>query len=127
MLPLQSLGGAATGLLIVIECQINDLGKEFRNCPKPLRLVFIGPIERLPEDELPSVGVVANVEPVADTAVWVRESLVNLHPGGAAVHAPDDEVQIVMQIVPSAQMLGDGLPVESPKQVQAVDKDNGFE
>ena len=127
MLPLQRLGGATTGLLIVIECRINDLGEEFRNCPKPLRFMFIGPIERLSEDELPRVGVVANIEPVADAAICVRESFVNLRSGGAAVHATDDEVQIVMQIVASAQMLRDCLPVESPKQVQAVDKDNGFE
>ena len=89
--------------------------------------MFIGPIERLSEDELPRVGVVANIEPVADAAICVRESFVNLCPGGAAVHATDDEVQIVMQIVASAQMLRDCLPVEPPKQVQAVDKDNGFE
>jgi hypothetical protein len=49
---------------------------------------------------------------------------VNLFPRGAAVHATDDEVQIVMKIVPSAQMLWDCLPVESPKEVQAVDEDN---
>jgi hypothetical protein len=47
MLPLQGLGGATTGLLIVIERRINDLGKEFRNCPAPPRFMFIGPIERL--------------------------------------------------------------------------------
>src|SRR5580692_6882866 len=107
MLPLQRLGGAATGLLIVIECRINDLGKEFRNTPKPLRFMFIGPVERLPEHELPRVGVVANIEPVADAAICVRESFVNLRPGGAAVHATDDEVQVVMQIVASTQVLRD--------------------
>jgi hypothetical protein len=127
MLPLQRLGGAATGLLIVIECRINDLGKEFRNCPEPLRFMFIGPIERLSEDELPGVGIVANIEPVTDAAIWTGESFVNLCSRGAAVHATDDEVQIVMQIVAGAQMLGDCLPVEPPKQVQAVDKDDGFE
>ena len=127
MLPLQRLGGAATGLLIVIKCRIDDLGEEFRNCPEPLRFMFIGTVERLPEDELPRVGVVANIEPVADAAICVRESFVNLRPGGAAVHATDDEVQVVMQIVAGAQMLRDGLPVESPKEVQAVDKYDGFE
>src|SRR4051812_18092009 len=121
MLPLQRLGGAATGLLIVIECRINDLGEEFRNCPEPLRSMLIGPIERLSEDELSRVGVVANIQPVADAAIWTGESFVNLCSRGAAIHATDDEVQIVMQIVPSAQMLRDGLPVEPPKQVQAVD------
>src|SRR5579863_2611554 len=89
--------------------------------------MFIGPIERLSEDELSRVGVVANIQPVADAAIWTGESFVNLCSRGAAVHATDDEVQIVMQIVASAQMLGDCLPVEPPKKVQAVDKDNGFE
>ena len=127
MLPLQRLGGAATGLLIVIKCRIDDLGEEFRNCPEPLRFMFIGPVERLPEHELPRVGVVANIEPVADAAICVGETLVNLRPGGATVHAADDEVQIVMQIVASTQVLRDCLPIEPPKQVQAVDKDDRFE
>ena len=61
--------------------------------------MFIGPIERLSEDELPCVGVVANVEPVADAAPYGGDSLVNLCSGGAAVHATDDQVEIVMQIV----------------------------
>ena len=115
MLPLQRLSGTTTGLLIVIECRINDLWKEFRDRPESLRLMFICPVERLPEYELPRVGVVANIEPVADAAICVRESFVNLRPGAAAVHAADDEVQIVMQIVPSGQMLRDCLPVEPPK------------
>src|SRR5579863_10504876 len=89
--------------------------------------MLIGPIERLSEDELSRVGVVADIQPVADAAIWTGECFVNLCSRGAAVHAADDEVQIVMQIVPSGQMLRDCLPVEPPKQVQAVDKDNGFE
>jgi len=60
--------------------------------------MFIGPVEGLPEYELPRVGIVANIEPVADAAIWTGESFVNLCSRGAAVHATDDEVQIVMQI-----------------------------
>jgi len=64
-------------LLSVIECRINDLGEEFRNRPEPLRLMFIGPIERLSEHELSRVGVVTNIQPVADAAIWtgVRRQL----------------------------------------------------
>src|SRR5580704_8622506 len=115
MLTLQRLRGATTGLLLIIECRINDLGEEFRNRAEPLCFTFIGPIERLPEDELPRVGIVADIEPVADAAIWTGESFVNLCSRGAAVHATDDEVQIVRQIVPSGQMLRDCLPVQPPK------------
>ena len=51
----------------------------------------------------------------------------NLRSGGAAVDATDDEIQIVVQVVPGAQMLRDCLPIEPPEQVQPVDKNDGFE
>ena len=127
MLPLQRLGGAAAGLLIVIECRIDNFREEFRNSAKPMSPMFIGPVERLSENELPRVGIVANIEPIADAAPCGADSLMYICSGGAAVHAPDDEVEIVLQIVSRSQMLWDGLPVESPEQVQAVDQDNRFE
>ena len=74
MLPLQRLSGATTGLLIVIERRIDDLGEELRNCAKPVRLMPVGPIERLSEDELPRVGVVADIEPVGDAAPYALVS-----------------------------------------------------
>ena len=67
--------------------------------------MFIGPVERLPEDELPSISTIANIEPVADAAPCGGGSLMYLCAGGAAVHATDDQVEIVLQIVPSGQML----------------------
>ena len=88
--------------------------------------MFIGPVERLSEDELPCISTIANIEPIADAAPCGGGSLMYLCAGGAAVHATDDQVEIVLQIVPSGQMLRDCLPVESPKQVQPVDKDNGL-
>ena len=89
--------------------------------------MFIGPVERLSENELPCISTIANIKPVARCRTMWRGSLMYLCAGGAAVHATDDQVEIVLQIVPQCcQMLRDCLPVESPKQVQAVDKDNGL-
>jgi hypothetical protein len=95
VLPLQRLGGATTGLLIVIERRIDDLGKKLRNCPKPVSLMPVGPIERLSEDELPRISVVADVQPVSDAAPRAREGVMYLCSGSAAVDATDDEIKIV--------------------------------
>ena len=95
MLSLQRLGSATTGLLIVIERGINDLGEKLRNGAKPVGLMPIGPIERLPEDELPRVRIVAEIEPVGDAAPGAREGVMYLCSGGAAVDATDDEIKIV--------------------------------
>ena len=43
MLPFQRLGGATTGLLVVIERRIDDLREKLRNGAKPVSLVPIGP------------------------------------------------------------------------------------
>ena len=51
----------------------------------------------------------------------------NLRPARRAVHATDDQIEIVGRSVAIGNVMGDGLPVESPEQVQPVDKDNGFE
>ena len=89
--------------------------------------MFIGPVERLSEDELPCISTIANIEPVAGAAPCSGDRLMYLCSGGAAVHATDDQVEIVMQIVPSGHMLRNCLPIEPPKQVQAVDKYDRFE
>ena len=95
MLAFQRLGGAATGLLIVIERRIDDLGEEFGNGAKPVGLMPVGPIERLSEDELPRISVVADVQPVSDAAPRAREGVMYLCSGSAAVDATDDEIKIV--------------------------------
>ena len=47
MLALKRLGGATTGLLIVIKRRIDDLREQLRNGPKPVRLMSIVSIKRL--------------------------------------------------------------------------------
>ena len=95
VLPLQRLGGATTGLLVVIERRIDDLGEKLRNGAKPVGLMPVGPIERLSKDELPRVRIVAEIEPVGDAAPRCREGVMYLCSGGAAVDATDDEIKIV--------------------------------
>jgi len=95
MLTLQRLGSATTGLLIVIERRIDDLGEKLRNRAKPVSLMPIGPIERLSEDELSRVRIVAKIKPVGDAAPRARKSVMYFCSGGAAVDATDDEIKIV--------------------------------
>ena len=127
MLALQRLSGATTGLLIVIERRIDDLGEQLRNGAKPVGLMPVVPIERLSEDELARVRVVAEIEPVGDAAPRGRECVMYLGSGSAAVDATDDEIKIVVQVVTGAQMLRDSLPMESPEQVHPVDQNDRFE
>ena len=114
-MPLQRLSGATTRLLIVIERRIDDLGKKLRNGAKPVGLMPVGPIERLSEDELPRVRVVAEIEPVGNAAPRGRECVMYLGSGSAAVDATDDKIKIVVQVVTGAQMLRDSLPMEPPE------------
>jgi len=72
----------------------------------------VGPIERLSEDELLRVHVVAEIEPVGDAAPRGRERVMYLGSGTAVVDATDDEIKIVVQVVIGAQMPRDSLPVE---------------
>src|ERR1035438_9219669 len=127
MLTFQRLRGATTGLLIVIERRIDDLGEKLRNGAKPVSLMPVSSIERLSEDELPRVRIVAEIEPVGNAAPRGRESVMYFCSGGAAIDATDDEVKIVVQVVTGAQMLRDGLPIESPEQVQPVGENDRFE
>ena len=114
-------------MLIVVERRIDNLREKLRNGAKPVGLMPVGPIERLSEDELPRVRVVPEIEPVGNAAPHGRESVMYLGSGSAAVDATDDEIKIVVQVVTGAQMLRNGLPIESPEQVQPVDENDGFE
>jgi hypothetical protein len=95
MLTLQRLGSATTGLLIVIERRIDDLGEKLRNGAKPVGLMSVGPIERLSKDELPRIGIVAEIEPVSNAAPRGRERVMYFGSGSAAIDATDDEIKIV--------------------------------
>jgi hypothetical protein len=127
MLVLQGLGGATTGLQIIIKRRIDDLREQLRNGPKPVRFMSIVSIERLSQCELAGVCIVAKIEPIGDVAPSVRERRMYPRSRGAAVNAPDDKIKIVAEIVAGAQMLRDGLPIEPPEQVQPVDKNDRLE
>jgi len=122
MLTLQRLGGATNWAADRHRSAgSDDLGEKLRNCAKPVGLMPVGPIERLSEDELPRVRVVAEIEPIGDAAPRGRERVMYFCSGSAAIDATDDEIKIDCPgCERGAQMLRDGLPIESPEQVQPV-------
>src|SRR5579862_1742697 len=89
--------------------------------------MLVNSVKRLPQHKLAAVCVVANVQPIGDSAPRAGNGLVNLRPRGARVYTADHQIEIIAQVVVRVDVLWNCFPVEAPEQVQAIDEDYGLE
>ena len=126
LLPDQGLGSAARREAIsLVERLAYDLRKQFVYARQARCAVFTAAAQRLAENELPGIGVVAGIQPVMKSARFQPDNAREGRASCSGIDTTDQEIAI-RHIHAMADVGWIGNPAQTPKHVQALDQNLHF-
>jgi hypothetical protein len=124
LLPFEGFCCAAAWQTISVQFALYDFGEKLCDGSQPEPVSPVPSIQGFTQNELPSVGIVAQVQPIIDFTPFLRA----LRDGGSRFPSVDTADHHVYAIQPSfrIQPLWNTLPIQPPEEIQPVRENHRF-
>jgi hypothetical protein len=106
--------------------------EEFSRCPQSQPCPSVPLVKWLPQDELPAICIVAQIEPIRNRAP-ISNRIADCSPCGPCIHAPYNNVstEVITRVAagdegPLPQVNRECFPRQSPEQIQPIDQNYRF-